>query len=88
MDPKTWYQCSMRNHETSYQVAQRVVEVTRERGVTPADLAEILGRPLTTTYRRLSGTTPFTVAELLQVAEALDLPVSALVEGTPEVTTR
>lgn len=77
----------MRN-ETSYQVAHRVSEAVKAQDLTPADLATALGRPLSTTYRKLNGTTPWTVAELAELAQALNVPISALVPPVEALTTR
>ena len=61
-------------------VAANVNRAIRARGVTVVELAETSLIPRSTLTRRLSGASPFTVAELDQIAAALNMPV-ALASG-------
>ena len=53
------------------------------RGLTQAALSRAIGVPHATLSRRLRGLSPFTVTEIIAVAAALDLPVSALITAEP-----
>lgn len=58
--------------------AQAVTEALVESGKSQLSLSDETGIPRTTLLRRLSGATPFTVAELQRIAEALGVPVVSL----------
>jgi predicted transcriptional regulator len=59
-------------------VAANVNRAIRARGVTVVELSETSLIPRSTLTRRLSGASPFTVAELDQIAAALNMPVASL----------
>lgn len=59
-------------------VAANVNQAIRARGVTVVELAETSLIPRSTLTRRLSGASPFTVAELDRIAAALNMPVASL----------
>ncbi len=56
-------------------VADRVVTAMESKGATRLGISEATGIPRTTLLRRLSGASPFTVAELDAIARALNMPV-------------
>lgn len=64
------------------QVAARVERRAKDAGLNPVLLAERTGIARSTLLRRLSGASPFTVAELAAVAGALDVSLSDLIAGT------
>lgn len=51
-------------------------------GRTPLAASEHTGIPRTTLLRRLTGASPFTVAELERIALLLDVPVHSLIPST------
>ena len=70
--------------ETKQQVGANVRAEMGRRGVTQAAVAERLGLPQTSVSKRLRGVIAFDVAEIHEVAELLDIPVSALFAGPAE----
>lgn len=60
----------------SARVAATVSEAIEAQGQTVRGVANSAGIPRATLIRRLSGVTPFTVAELDAIASVLDVPVS------------
>ena len=54
------------------------------RGVSQTALAQTVGLSQTAISKRLRGATPFDVNELIAVAAALDVPLSALLSGVVE----
>lgn len=66
--------------DQSYQerVARTVAAAIADSGVTGVWLCERTGIPRTTMHRRLTGLSPFTVAELDAIAGALRVPVETL----------
>lgn len=73
---------------TPTKLAARVTHELAKREITRSSLASQLGRPLSTIHRKCNGTTPWTVAELVELSELLDMPPSALLDGIGPVTTR
>lgn len=69
-------------------IAARVRAARDRAGLSSLDLADYLGMPLPTLYRRLSGVTPFRVAELQEIAGYLGVPVTELLDPDPRVSTR
>lgn len=55
-------------------------ELARQR-LTQQDLADRIGEGQWWVSRRLTGTVPFAVAELVRVAEALGVPVERFIHG-------
>lgn len=51
-------------------------------GRTPLSVSEHTGIPRTTLLRRLTGTSPFTIAELELIATLLAVPVHSLIPST------
>ena len=51
-------------------------------GRTPLGVSEHTGIPRTTLLRRLTGTSPFTVAELEMIADFLGVPLLSLIPDT------
>lgn len=58
------------------------VEMLRQ-GVTTTDLAERIGEQYLWLHRRLKGTTPFLLEDVNRIAEALNTPMSRLIESEP-----
>lgn len=57
-------------------VAERVSQAIEVAGQSQKSIALVTGIPRTTLARRLSGASPFTVAELAAIALALEVDVS------------
>lgn len=66
------------NRET----ATRVQAALDAAGRTPLAVSEQTGIPRTTLLRRLTGTSPFTIAELDLISGNLGVPVHSLIPGT------
>lgn len=66
------------NRET----ASRVQSALDAAGRTPLAVSEQTGIPRTTLLRRLTGTSPFTIAELDLISVLLDVPVHSLIPST------
>lgn len=62
-------------------IAQRVVSAMEAAGQSRNELARRAGLSKTTLLRRLAGRTPFTVEELVRIAEALDVDEETLFIG-------
>jgi len=60
-------------------VAKAVSEAIKAGGKTQVGISEKTGIPRATLARRLSGLTPFTVAELAAIATVLEIPLTSLV---------
>ena len=69
----------MDTNETTKAVAEAVREHIAIAGETQLSIAEVTGIPRTTLMRRLSGVTPFTVAELAAIASALGCTLGDLI---------
>jgi transcriptional regulator with XRE-family HTH domain len=69
----------VRMETTTYaaQVAKAVTAAIEAAGQTQLGISEATSIPRTTLIRRLSGATPFTVAELDAIADALGVSVTA-----------
>lgn len=63
---------------TSLRVAGEVRAAMARLGCTQAVLAERINRDQHFVSRRLSGKVPFTIDELARIAEALNVPIEAL----------
>lgn len=61
-------------------IAVTVRDHVRQRGIRQVDLALVLGLPQSAVSSRLTGRTPFTLADLEQLAEYLGVPVSDLLQ--------
>lgn len=66
---------------TSKDVAASVKDAMTERGVSQAALADATGIPRVTLIRRLNGHSSFTVEELANVAEHLQVPMQSFLAG-------
>gem|GEM_PF-4461433 len=60
---------------------QELRRVVAERQIRLAELSALSGIPRSTLHHRLNGTGDLTVAELVQLAIALDLPAASLVSA-------
>lgn len=69
------------NYSDRLQVAAEVRAEMARKQVTKKELSVQTGMSLSTLQRRLYGTYPFTVEELLRVATALDAPISQFFKG-------
>lgn len=67
-----------RIHAAAVQELRRVVA---ERQIKLTELSSLSGIPRSTLHHRLNGTGELTVAELVQLAIALDLPAAGLVSA-------
>lgn len=74
----------MDNPEYAQTVAHATFAAMVAGGETQLGLSVKTGIPRTTLARRLSGSSPFTVAELAAIADVLGIPVASLV--TPAQT--
>lgn len=63
-------------------VANRVGDLIGASGVTRTWICEQTGIPRVTLHRRLSGLSPFTLAELDRIADALRVPTTSLLPAT------
>lgn len=63
-------------------VAKAVSEAIKAGGKTQVEISTKTGIPRATLARRLSGLTPFTVAELAAIATELEIPLTYLVTPT------
>lgn len=64
---------------TSQSIAEVVTAALSEAGIAQRDAAARTGIPFTTLRRRLTGFSPFNMAELVLLAELLDRPLSSLI---------
>lgn len=62
--------------------AQAVTEALKNSGKSQLSLSDESGIPRTTLLRRLSGASPFTVAELQRIADVLGVSVVSLLGST------
>lgn len=70
--------------QTSREIAAVVAQRMDAAGISRRDLAAQAGIPLTTLLRRLNGSSPFVVTELLAVASVLGTSVKTLVAQAEE----
>lgn len=61
-------------------VAGRVLAAMEAQGATRLGISESTGIPRTTLLRRLSGASPFTIAELEAIAKCLGVPVHTFIQ--------
>lgn len=64
--------------ETNDDVARRVRGLAAEKQIKHTQLASALHLSRMAMWRRMAGETPFTAAEMIVIARALDVPVAAL----------
>ncbi|MBX3435930.1 MAG: helix-turn-helix transcriptional regulator [Planctomycetaceae bacterium] len=70
--------------DTNERVASRVRAVAAERRVTQSELATALSISKMSMSRRFNGITPFTIADLTNAAQFLDVPLTELLSrSTP-----
>ena len=63
----------------------RVGETLRNRAVTQADVAELLGVTQSTVSRKLSGQSEWRLTELQTLAQAWGIPLGQLLEAEPSI---
>lgn len=75
----------MTNHSADEAVASEVRAALAKRRKTAADLAKVCGITAHTAGRRLNAAVPFTVVELLTIAEWLEVDLHDLLPQTAQV---
>lgn len=60
--------------------ARAVTAAMEAAGASQLAMSEATGIPRTTLLRRLSGSSPFTIAELERIADHLQVPVESLIQ--------
>lgn len=65
---------------TSQGIAEVVTGALSEAGIAQRDAAARTGIPFTTLRRRLTGYSPFNMAELVLIADLLGQPLSSLIQ--------
>jgi hypothetical protein len=70
-------------HDVEQTTTERTAAAVRaelaRRKISGKGLSDAMGWPRTTTWRRLNGTAPWEVADLVAVADFLDVPVADLI---------
>lgn len=69
--------------ETNADVARRVRGLTAETKTKQAAIADALHLSRMATWRRMSGETPFTAADLISIASVIGVPVAAFYSDAP-----